>query len=158
MVFDPDSTLLNTYGKQEGEAFNYHYQVHGCHPLFCFDGITGDLLKAELRNGTCYCSKDSDQFMIPLLQEYWTKHPSPLPLYLRGDSGFASPDLYRACEDNDCKYVIRLKISKTLLTLSEDKVDDFRRATKDNMVGYTVTYGEFEYQAGSWPHAMWRLR
>ena len=25
MLFDPDSTLLNTYGKQEGEAFNYHY-------------------------------------------------------------------------------------------------------------------------------------
>ena len=43
MVFDLDSTLLNTYGNQEGEAFNYHYQAHGYHPLLCFDGITGDL-------------------------------------------------------------------------------------------------------------------
>ena len=25
MLFDLDSTLLNTYGNQEGEAFNYHY-------------------------------------------------------------------------------------------------------------------------------------
>jgi len=31
--------------------------------------------------------------MIPLLQEYRAKYPSLL-LYLRGDSGFASPDLY----------------------------------------------------------------
>ena len=151
MVFDLDSTLLNTYGQQEGEAFNYHYQAHGYHPLLCFDGITGDLLKAELRDGTHYCSRDADQFIIPLLQEYRTKHPS-LPLYLRGDSGFASPDLYRACEDNDCKYAIRLKLNKTLLTLAEDKADDLRRATEDNMVDYAVTYGEFEYQAGSWPH------
>jgi len=25
MFFDLDSTLLNTYGKQEGEGFNFHY-------------------------------------------------------------------------------------------------------------------------------------
>ena len=151
MVFDLDSTLLNTYGNQEGEAFNYHYQAHGYHPLLCFDGITGDLLKAELRDGTHYCSRDADQFMIPLLKEYRRKYPS-LPLYLRGDSGFASPNLYEACEDNDCKYAIRLKINKTLTSLAEDKADELRGAVKTNMVDYAVTYGEFEYQAGSWSH------
>ena len=89
--------------------------------------------------------------MIPLLQEYREKYPS-LPLYLRGDSGFASPDLYKACEYNDCKYAIRLKVNKTLLTLAQDEADELRRVTKDNMVDYAVTYGEFVYQAGSWPH------
>ena len=49
ILFDLDSTLLAAYGKQEGEAFNYHYQAHGYHPLLCFDGMTGDLLKVELR-------------------------------------------------------------------------------------------------------------
>ena len=117
MVFDLDSTLLNTYGEQEGEAFNYHYQAHGYHPLLCYDGITGDLLKAELRDGTHYCSKEADGFMIPLLQEYRSKYPS-LPLYLRGDSGFAAPELYEACEENDCKYAIRLKQNKTLISLA----------------------------------------
>lgn len=151
MVFDLDSTLLNTYGNQEGESFNYHYQAHGYHPLLCFDGITGDLLKAELRDGTHYCSKDADQFMIPLLKEHRTKHPS-LPLYLRGDSGFASPDLYEACEENDCKYAIRLKINKTLIALAADKAEDLQKAVRTNMVDYAVTYGEFEYQAGTWPH------
>ena len=37
MLFDLDSTLLNTYGKQEGEGFNFHYQAHGYHPLLCYD-------------------------------------------------------------------------------------------------------------------------
>lgn len=151
MLFDLDSTLLNTYGHQEGEAFNYHYQAHGYHPLLCFDGITGDLLKMELRDGTHYCSKDADKFMEPLLKEYRTRYPS-LPLYLRGDSGFAAPKLYDVCEDNDCKYAIRLKINSTLISLAEDKAAALRCATKYNMVDYAVTYGEFTYKAAKWSH------
>ena len=149
MLFDLDSTLLNTYGNQEGEGFNYHYQAHGYHPLLCYDGLTGDLLKAELRDGTQYCSKDADQFMIPLMQEYREEYPS-MPLYLRGDSGFASPDLYEACEDNDCKYAIRLKQNSTLVKLAEVADEALYRATRQNQVDYAVEYGEFMYQAGSW--------
>ena len=151
MLFDLDSTLLNTYGKQEGEGFNFHYQAHGYHPLLCYDGLTGDLLKAELRDGTQYCSKDADQFMIPLLKEYRTKYPS-LPLYLRGDSGFASPDLYEACEEYDCKYAIRLKQNQTLIKYATEADEALFRATRDNQLDYAVEYGEFEYQAGSWSH------
>ena len=149
MLFDLDSTLLNTYGNQEGEGFNYHYQAHGYHPLLCYDGLTGDLLKAELRDGTQYCSKDADQFMIPLMQEYREEYPS-MPLYLRGDSGFASPDLYEACENNDCKYAIRLKQNSTLVRLAADADEALYRATRQNQVDYAVEYGEFMYQAGTW--------
>lgn len=52
MLFDLDSMLLNTYGHQEGVGFNYHYQAHGYHPLLYFNGLTGDLLNAELRDET----------------------------------------------------------------------------------------------------------
>ena len=68
MLFDFDTTLLNAYGKQEGAAFNYHYQSKGYHPIFCFDGLTGDLLGAELREGTQYCSKEAGDFLSPILQ------------------------------------------------------------------------------------------
>ena len=151
MLFDLDSTLLNTYGSQEGEGFNFHYQAHGYHPLLCYDGLTGDLLKAELRDGTHYCSKDADQFMVPLLQEYRRKYPS-VPLYLRGDSGFASPDLYEACEENDCKYAIRLKQNASLFKYTAEAEEELFRITRRNMVDYAVVYGEFEYQAGTWSH------
>jgi hypothetical protein len=149
MLFDLDSTLLDTYGHQEGEGFNYHYQAHGYHPLLCFDGLTADLLKAELRDGTQYCGKGSGDFMTPLIQDYRSKYPS-LPLYLRGDSGFATPELYEACEENDCKYAIRLKDNKTLHELCADEEESLCRAVRDNISDYAVTYGEFEYKAGSW--------
>ena len=41
IILDLDSTLLNTYGRQEGSDFNFHYQDNGYHPLVCYDGITG---------------------------------------------------------------------------------------------------------------------
>ena len=152
MLFDLDSTLLNTYGHQEGEGFNFHYQAHGYHPLLCFDGLTGDLLKAELRDGTQYCSKGSGAFMTPLLKEYRKKYPS-MPLYLRGDSGFAAPELYEACEDNDCRYAIRLKENGILHSLATEEDEALYRKTREDQLSYAVVYGKFEYQAAPWPHS-----
>ncbi len=87
----------------------------------------------------------------PIDQEYKTKYPS-LPLYLRSDSGFASPALYEAYEENDCKYAIRLKENQTLSKLAADADETFYRTTRYNQVDYAVEYGEFQYQAGSWFH------
>ena len=151
MLFDIDSTLLDTYGTQEGEGFNYHYQAHGYHPLLCYDGLTGDLLKAELRDGTMYCGKEADILMEALLVEFISGF-SDMPLVLRGDSGFASPDLYEVLEDKHCKYAIRLKENAKLCELAEDENQALYRATKFNQVDYAVEYGEFMYQAGSWSH------
>ncbi len=151
MLFDIDTSLLNAYGGQEGAAFNYHYQDNGYHPLFAFDGLTGDLMKAQLREGTQYCSRGAGDFMKSLLEEFKEDFPD-IPLYLRGDSGFASPELYEALEEKDCKYAIRLKENRTLLKLAEDESQALYRATKLNQLDYAVEYGEFMYQAGSWGH------
>lgn len=152
MVFDIDTTLLNAYGKQEGVAFNYHYQSVGYHPFLCFNGINGDLLKAELRDGTDYCSKGSGEFMRPLLKEFRDRYPY-VESYLRGDSGFAAPELYEVCEEYDCKYAIRLKENPKLLEMIKDEDEDLYNATIYNTINSASTYGEFMYKAGSWTHA-----
>ena len=124
MLFDLDSTLLNTYGHQEGEAFNFHYQAHGYHPLVCYDGITGDLLKLQLRDGSAYSSNGVADFLRPLLEELST-YPFPAHLSLRGDSGFATPELYDLCEEENynVSYAIRLKQNSTLIKLAQ-KTDE----------------------------------
>lgn len=149
VLFDVDTTLLDTYGNQKGEGFNFHYKAHGYHPFLCYDGLTGDLIKAKLRDGTDYCSKDVAAFMEPVFQEYREDYPD-IQLALRGDSGFAAPELYDLCEDYDVSYTIRLKINSTLLELSREEDEALYRATKHNMVDYAVVYGEFDYQAKSW--------
>ena len=107
VILDLDSTLLAAYGKQEGRAFNFHYRSNGYHPLVCYDGITGDLIKIQLRDGAAYSCTGVTDFLQPILDEYLNDYPT-IYLLLRGDSGFATPDLYKQCEENGTSYVIRL--------------------------------------------------
>ena len=151
VLFDLDSTLFATFGKQEGGAFNFHYQENGYHPLLCFDGMTGDLLKIELRPGTQYCCNGAAEFMRPLLEEYQKKYPN-IALFLRGDSGFATNELYRVCEDNGTSYAIRLKENDVLRKLASELDSDLYDLTREDVVSYAVVYGEFEYKAGSWDY------
>ena len=108
VILDLDSTLLAAYGKQEGRAFNFHYRSNGYHPLVCYDGITGDLIKIQFRDGAAYSCTGVTDFLQPILDEYLNDYPT-IHLLLRGDSGFATPDLYKQCEENGTSYVIRLK-------------------------------------------------
>ena len=151
IIFDLDSTLLDTYGKQEGRTFNFHYQSTGYHPLLCFDGITGDLIKIQLRDGSKYSCTGVVDFLQPILDEYLEDYPS-ISLLLRGDSGFATPELYKQCEENGTNYVIRLKENATLRDEASYLVDELNEITHNNKIDYAVVYGEFMYQAGSWPY------
>lgn len=151
LLLDLDSTLLNTYGHQEGEGFNFHYQNRGYHPLVCYDGITGDLLKIELRNGTDYSSTGVMEFLQPLLDEFGAEYPD-IPLLLRGDSGFTKPELYHQCETNGVSYAIRLKENGILRELASDIDAQLTEITRNDMVSYAVCYGEFLYQAKSWDY------
>jgi hypothetical protein len=151
VLLDLDSTLLETYGKQEGEAFNYHYHAHGYHPLLCYDGLKGDLLKIQNRRGSNHSSSGIIDFMQPLLDEFQKDYPDT-QLFLRGDSGFSVPELYTQCETNGVSYIIRLKENSTLRKLSADLIEELSEKTKENVVDYAVVYGEFYYQAASWEY------
>ena len=151
VLLDLDSTLLETYGKQEGEGFNFHYQARGYHPLLCYDGLNGDLLKVQLRNGSGHTSNGVQDFMQPLLDEFQTYYPD-IKLFLRGDSGFSIPYLYEQCETNGVSYIIKLKENANLRKLSADFCEELSEKTKDNIMDYAVVYGEFYYQAASWEY------
>lgn len=71
--------------------------------------------------------------MKSLLEEFTNDFPG-MPLYLRGDSGFASPDLYEVLAEKGCKYAIRLKENTRLYELAEDENQALYRATKFNQV------------------------
>ncbi len=64
---DLDSTLLEAYGKQEGREFNFHYQSNSYHLLVCYDGIIGDLIKIQLRDGAAYSCTGVVNFLQPVL-------------------------------------------------------------------------------------------
>ena len=151
LIFDLDSTLLPTYGNQEGEAWNHHYQADGYHPLLCFDGVTGDLIKMTLRDGTDYSCNGVGEFLEPVLEEFKEKYPST-NMVVRGDSGFATPELYDLCEKYGAEYTVRLKNNPVLFEQAKPILDEFFLNIHDNLVDYAVSYGEFIYQANTWSH------
>jgi len=152
ILLDLDSTLLPTHGEQEGEAFNYHYSAHGYHPLVCYDGFTGDLLKIELRKGSTYSSTGVHQFLQPLLDEYLNQYPDT-ELFLRGDSGFATPELYTQAESNGCSYAIRLKDNRLLREKAFHLEEEVTAKALVHPDQFVALYSEFLYQAGSWDYA-----
>ena len=151
VILNLDSTLLDTYGRQEGRAFNFHYQSNGYHPFVCYDGMTGNLIKIQLRDGTQYSCTGVVDFLQPIPDEYLNDYPA-IRILLRGDSGFATPDLYKQCEENGTSYVIRLKENGILREKASDLIDELDDITRNNNVDYAVAYGEFMYKAGSWPY------
>ena len=52
-----------------------------------------------MRDGTKYSCTGVVDFLQPILEEYLTDYPS-IKLLLRGDSGFATPELYKQCDMN----------------------------------------------------------
>lgn len=118
MVIDLDSTHSDTYGNQESADFNNHYQTNGYHPLVAFDGLTGMFLGAELRPGNVYTSRNAETFLSNIVTHF-SKHPCNMNSMVRGDSGFAKPEIYNFCNENDIRFVIRLKANSRLRSEAE---------------------------------------
>ena len=149
IIFDLDSTNCETYGDQYGSAYNYHYGANGYHPLLMFDGITGDLIKAKLRAGNVYTSRKAVRFVGPVFKKY-SKRFKEIPLYLRGDSGFAKPGIYKIAEEHDILYTIRLKANARLYDLAQSLEEKLIQKTQDNLYEKQVIYGQLNYKAVSW--------
>lgn len=149
VILDIDSTLLNTYGKQYGGKYNHHYDSIGYHPLVCFDPFTRDLLGIKLRDGSDYCSNGAVEFLLPILKEYRENYSS-VHLLVRGDSGFAAPEIYNLCEDMDAQFIIRLKENSILHSKAAALNDQLQKLVDKHPDEYHVVYGEFLYRAKSW--------
>lgn len=149
IMMDLDSTNFETYGKQHGSDFNTHYQAQGFHPLMMFDGLTGDCLKAELRSGNVYTSRQVVRFVGPEIKRYRKQSPWAT-LCLRGDSGFAIPELYKLAEEHRVNYIIRLKANNRLKEKAQEIENKLREQLDLNTTEAKVFYKSFDYKAGNW--------
>ncbi len=149
VILDVDSTHIKTYGNQEETAFNYHYNANGYHPLMLFDGMTGDLFRVALRKGSVYTSNGVVEFLTPVLQ-WFEKYFPQIQLILRGDSGFACPELYALLEEYLVYYIIRLKTNNQLYQQSQHIEKAFYEAFEQDNSKNHALYEDFMYAAGSW--------
>jgi hypothetical protein len=105
-----DSSVSETYGHQEGSAYNGYFACTCYHPLFLFIQF-GDLERVMLHRGNHPSAKFWRRVLLPVIERYRDRD---IPKYFRGDSAFALPKLLRLLEKEGFRYAIRLKANPVL--------------------------------------------
>lgn len=143
IVLDMDSSVSETYGQQEGSAYNGHFACTCYHPLFVFNQF-GDLERVMLRRGNKHSAKYWRRVLLPVIARY---RDLKLPKYFRGDAAFASPKLMTVLEAEGFWYAIRLKANAVL---ERHIVHLLKRPVGRPPKRPKVFYHSFRYQAKSW--------
>ena len=143
LILDLDSSVSETYGRQQGTAYNGHFECLCYHPLFLFNQF-GDLEYALLRRGNHASAKFWRRVLLPVIERY---RKYDIPKFFRGDAAFAIPELYGFLESEQFSYVIRLKANAVL----EREIEHLLvRPVGRPSYRPKVFYHSFRYQAGSW--------
>jgi hypothetical protein len=143
IILDLDSSVSETYGEQEGTAYNGHFGCTCYHPLFCFNQF-GDLERCLLRNGNVASADDWPSVLDPVIARY---RDLDIRRFFRGDAAFARPGLYERLEAERYLYAIRLPANAVL----QEEIEPFlTRPVGRPSNAPVVWYHDFHYQAGSW--------
>jgi hypothetical protein len=146
LILDLDSSVSETYGRQEGSAYNGHFECTCYHPLFCFNHL-GDLERVLLRNGNVASADEWRAVLEPVVARY---RDLDIRKYFRGDAAFAIPELYVFLEADRYGYAIRLKSNAVL----ERQIQHLlTRPVGRPPKKPVVRYHDFMYQAASWDKA-----
>ncbi len=146
LILDMDSSVSETYGHQEGTAYNGYFVCTCYHPLFLFNQF-GDLEQVMLRRGNHASAKYWRRVLLPVIDRY---RGLDIPKLFRGDSAFALPKLFELLEREGFRYAIRLKANAIL----ERKITPWlTRPVGRPSSQPKVFYHSFRYRAGSWDRA-----
>jgi hypothetical protein len=146
LILDMDSSVSETYGEQEGTAYNGHFACTCYHPLFCFNQF-GDVEGTLLREGNVHSAQDWRAVLEPIVGRYQGRN---VRRYFRADAAFAQPELYEYLEAEGFEYAIRLPANDALL---RDIAPLLTRPEGRPSNTPVVWYAGFLYQAKSWTQA-----
>lgn len=124
VVLDVDTTCDEVYGYQQLTFYNGFYKTNCYVPLFVFteDGFP---LAAVLRAGNASPAGHTTKtlkWIVEALREAWPG----IPIEFRADSAFATPAIYKYCEDNEITYYIGFKSNHALYCHLKPFIDEAR--------------------------------
>ncbi len=146
LVLDMDSSVRETYGQQQGSAYNCHFGCTCYHPLFVFNQF-GNLERVTLRRGNHHSAKFWRRVQLPVIARY---RELKIPKFFRGDAAFASPKLLRLLEQESYWYAIRLKANAVL---ERQIAHLMKRPVGRPSKKPKAFYHSFRSQAKSWDRA-----
>ena len=152
IILDIDATDDPTHGHQQLSFFHGYYDTYCYLPLMVFasaDEGAHHLLAAVLRPGNSHAGAKTVTILkrlVAKLREAWPE----TQILLRGDSGYARPEIYDWCEANGVDYLVGLGRNSRLQEMAEPFFVDAR--IEHRRSGEKVRrLHEIEYAADSWP-------
>ena len=146
VVLDMDSTEIPVYGEQEHSAYNRHFESTCYHPLLLFNR-EGDCVAARLRPGNVHSAEGWKELLLPEIERQQRQGNE---VVFRADTAFAKPELYKALEEREMKYAIRLPANDNLQQNIEELLT---RPVGRPSYKPVVRRKSFLYQAASWNRA-----
>jgi len=118
------------------------------HPLVIYDADTGELITAALRAGNRHASYGAVSILkriIPKLKDAFPR----AEIIIRGDAGFAVPEMYEYCEQEGLSYVIGLIRNGVLERMVEDLLEEAHQRYRETEQKQRL-FTEGAHQAQSW--------
>jgi hypothetical protein len=148
ILLDIDDTEDTTHGHQQMALFNAFYDEYCYLPIHIYEGRSGKLIATILRPGKRPAGKE----IVAILQRVVRKIRKAWPevgILLRGDSHYASPEVFTFCRTENLKYLLGLtpnpvlrRTAAALVAAAEQRFRRERAPVRD--------FGEFPYRAKSW--------
>lgn len=148
IIIDIDASDDPTHGQQAFAFYHGYYRHHMLHPLFIFDGETGDLMASVLRPGNVHSANGVLKHLKRLVRKIRRRWPW-VKIIVRADAGFAVRRLYRYCEHRGIGYILGLGTNQVLKRLHAPLLDKALKLHEQGD-GKVRLIGETRYGAKSW--------
>jgi hypothetical protein len=151
LTLDMDPFDDPTHGQQQLTMYHGYYEQHQYLPIVFTCAENDAVLLVGLRHGTCHASLGVDddlQYLVGRFRAVWPD----VHLTVRADSGFATPLVYKVCDDLGVTFTIGLGMNSRLKKLSEDLLEQALKTFAETQKPQRL-FLPVEYQADSWPVA-----
>jgi len=152
IILDIDDTDDPTHGAQQLSLFNAYYDEYCYQPLFMYEGRSGNLVTSILRPGKRPGGKETRAIIKRVVHRIRAAWPK-VGILLRGDSHFATPELYAWCDAHAVHYVLGLTATRRLKTRAQTVLAAARREYVYSGEKARV-FGQIRYQASTWHREM----
>ena len=148
IVLDMDDTEDETHGAQQLSLFNAYHDEYCYMPYFIFEGRSGKLITSILRPGKRPDGKQIRAIIKRVIKKIRKVWPT-VGILVRGDSHFATPELYSWCDKHNVYYILGLTKNSILKELSKSTITTAHR--RYEMFGKKPrVFKDLSYQAGTW--------
>jgi len=151
ILVDIDETDDPTYGSQQMSLFNAYYDSYCYQPMHVYEGSSGKLITSILRPGKRPTGKEIAMILSRLVKKIKANWPLTEVLF-RGDCHHAVPEVFELCEQYNMKFIVGLTTNAILLDRARSVIEKAKELFEYHQKPVKL-YGEFEYQAASWPKA-----